>query len=161
MTGVQTCALPISRAFAQMRDPNLIAESIQAFTGKGLSAEIAGQEYRLGRADFAWTKQTLVPPEQEGQWLLFADNQTPLCWFRLSDQLRSDSQAMLAELRDMGITFELLSGDQEGSVKNIAKELGITHFTANATPELKLEHLKMLQNRGRQEIGRASCRERV
>lgn len=143
---------PIARAFAQMRDPNLIAESIQAFTGKGLSAEIAGQEYRLGRADFAWTKQTLVPPEQEGQWLLFADNQTPLCWFRLSDQLRSDSQAMLAELRDMGITFELLSGDQEGSVKNIAKELGITHFTANATPELKLEHLKMLQNRGRQVI---------
>ena len=143
---------PIARAFAEMRDPNLIAESIQAFTGQGLSAQIANQEYRLGRADFAWPTDLLKPPEQEGQWLLFADDKMPLCWFRLSDQLRPDSKAMLNELKEMGITFELLSGDQEGSVKSIAKELGVTHFTANATPELKLERLQALQKKGRQVI---------
>ncbi len=143
---------PIARAFAEMRDPNLIAEGIQAFTGQGLSGEIAGQTYRLGRADFAWVEQALTPPEQEGQWLLFADNQAPLCWFRLSDQLRSDSQAMLQALTHLGITFELLSGDQEGSVKNIADELGIPHYTASATPERKLEKLRELQQQGKQII---------
>lgn len=83
---------------------------------------------------------------------MFADNQAPLCWFRLSDQLRSDSKAMLQELTQMGITFELLSGDQEGSVKNIANELGITHYTASATPERKLEKLRELQQQGKQII---------
>lgn len=143
---------PIARAFAEVRDANLIAESIQAFTGQGLSGTIKGQEYRLGRADFVWPKQQLTPPEQEGQWLLFADNNAPLCWFHLSDQLRSDSHSMLQELKKMGITFELLSGDQEGSVQSIANELGIHHFTANATPELKLERLRELQKQGRQVV---------
>jgi len=143
---------PIARAFAEMRDPNLVAESIQAFTGQGLSAQIADQKYRLGRADFAYPSSAITPPEQEGQWLLFADDNAPLCWFRLSDQLRPDSKAMLDELKKMDITFELLSGDQEGSVASIAKELGVTHFTANATPELKLERLQALQKKGRQVI---------
>ena len=143
---------PIARAFAEMRDPDLTAEAIQAFTGKGLSGNIAGQEYRLGRADFAWTQTVLTPPEQEGQWLLFADNQAPLCWFRLSDQLRPDTKTMLQALQAMGITFELLSGDQEGSVESIANELGITHYTASATPERKLEKLRELQQQGKQII---------
>lgn len=143
---------PIARAFAEMRDPDLTAEAIQAFTGKGLSGNIAGQEYRLGRADFAWTQAVLTPPEQEGQWLLFADNQAPLCWFRLSDQLRPDTKTMLQALQAMGITFELLSGDQEGSVESIANELGITHYTASATPERKLEKLRELQQQGKQII---------
>src|SRR5690554_7172899 len=60
----------------------------------------SNQEYRLGRADFAWPADLLKPPEQEGQWLLFADDKMPLCWFRLSDQLRPDSKAMLNELKD-------------------------------------------------------------
>lgn len=143
---------PIARAFAEMRDPHLSAENIQAFTGQGLSGEISDQEYRLGRADFAWTQEVFTPPEQEGQWLLFADLQGPLCWFRLSDQLRPDSKAMLQELKKMGITFELLSGDQEGSVATIAKELGITHYTASSTPERKLEHLKKLQQEGKKVV---------
>ncbi|HKM14927.1 MAG TPA: heavy metal translocating P-type ATPase [Marinospirillum sp.] len=143
---------PIARAFAEMRDPDLTAEAIQAFTGKGLSGKITGQEYRLGRADFAWTQEVLTPPKQEGQWLLFADNQAPLCWFRLSDQLRPDTKTMLKALQTMGITFELLSGDQEGSVQSIANELGITHYTASATPERKLEKLRELQKQGKQII---------
>ncbi|MBE0506437.1 MAG: cadmium-translocating P-type ATPase [Marinospirillum sp.] len=143
---------PIARAFAESRDKDLIASDIQAHTGQGLSGKIQGQNYKLGRADFAWQAQTLTPPAEEGQWLLFADDQNPLCWIRLSDQLRPDTQAMLAELKKLGMEVELLSGDQQGSVEAIANELGIQHFTASASPERKLERLRELQQQGKQVV---------
>ncbi|SFX23947.1 heavy metal translocating P-type ATPase [Marinospirillum alkaliphilum] len=143
---------PIARAFAESRDANLTASDIQAHTGQGISGKIADQSYRLGRADFACPNQPFTPPEEEGQWLLLADDQQALCWFRLSDQLRPDTKEMLAELQKLGITVELLSGDQQGSVESIAQELGISHYTASASPERKLERLRELQQAGRQVI---------
>lgn len=143
---------PIARAFIDSRDTAITATDIQAHTGQGISGNIQGQSYRLGRADFAWPAQQLTPPGQEGQWLLFADQQAPLCWFRLSDQLRPDAREMLTALTQMGISAELLSGDQQGAVEATAQELGMTHFTASATPERKLERLRELQQQGRQVI---------
>lgn len=143
---------PIARAFAESRTRDITASDIQVYTGQGLSGCINGQTYRLGRADFAWPAEVRTPPQEEGQWLLFADEQTPLCWIRLSDQLRPDTLAMLAELKKLGMEFELLSGDQQGSVEAIARELGIRHFTASATPEKKLERLRELQQQGKQVV---------
>lgn len=143
---------PIARAFIDSRDAQITAQDIQAHTGKGICGQIDGKTYRLGRADFAWSAESLQPPAQEGQWLLLADEQQPLCWFRLSDQLRPDTREMLSELQRLGISVELLSGDQQGSVASIAKELGIQHFTASASPERKLERLRELQKQGKQVV---------
>ncbi|WP_114418078.1 heavy metal translocating P-type ATPase [Marinospirillum perlucidum] len=143
---------PIAQAFMGFREEGIKAEGIQALTGQGLTGRIKGLTYRLGRADFAAPESALQPPQGEGQWLLFADEQQPLCWFRLSDHLRPDTQAVLKELARQNIQVELLSGDQEGAVASIAQELGIERYQAGATPEKKLERLKELQNQGHQVI---------
>ena len=143
---------PIARAFAEHRDDELQASDIEAITGKGLQGQIQGQTYRLGRADFAAEEAGLTPPQQEGQWLLFADEHQPLCWFRLSDQLRVDAKTVIPSLEKLGLTTELLSGDQQGAVEAIANELGITRYQASATPEAKLERLKTLQAEGKQVV---------
>jgi len=143
---------PIARAFASSKDDSIQAEDIQAHTGQGLDGKVGEHTYRLGRADFAAPDSGLAPPQEEGQWLLLSDEKQPLCWFRLSDQLRPDTALMLKDLQHLGMQVELLSGDQEGAVASIAKELGIKDFTASATPEMKLARLKQLQDEGHQVI---------
>ncbi|WP_416884790.1 heavy metal translocating P-type ATPase, partial [Marinospirillum sp.] len=143
---------PIARAFAESRDLGLQVSEIQAFTGQGIEGQIGGQVYRIGRADFVAPDTQLEPPQEEGQWLLFGDQQQPLCWFRLSDQLRPDAKEMLADLARLGMQVELLSGDQQGSVASIAEELGIQNYHASATPEMKLERIHQLQSEGKQVI---------
>lgn len=143
---------PIARAFTASRQEAIRATDIQAATGQGLSGVIAGRSYRLGRADFVAPDAGLTPPAEEGQWLLLGDEQQPLCWFRLSDQLRPDTQVMLKDLDRLGMQVELLSGDQEGAVASIAQELGIENYRASATPEMKLARLKELQTAGHEVI---------
>lgn len=143
---------PIARAFVEKRDLAISAQEVQALTGKGIQGQINGQEYRLGRADYAWPTTLIQPPAQEGQWLLMADNSGPLCWFRLSDQLRPDSIQLLRALDALNLSYELLSGDQEGSVAKVAEELGIQNYTSSASPEQKLARLKQLQSEGKQVI---------
>ncbi|SFC15618.1 Cu2+-exporting ATPase [Marinospirillum celere] len=143
---------PIARAFAESQDQEIQAKDLQTLTGQGLEGKIDEQLYRIGRADFASPASQLEPPLEEGQWLLLADETQPLCWFRLSDQLRPDAQQMLSELKDLGMQVELLSGDQEGSVASIASELGIHNYISSATPEKKLERIHQLQAEGKQVI---------
>lgn len=143
---------PIARAFVGQRDPQDQVSDLEAITGQGLQGWIQGERYRLGRADFAAPASQLTPPEQEGQWLLLADEQGPLCWFGLTDQLRSDAALAIKQLQRLGLSLELLSGDQQRSVEAVAQELGIQNFTASATPERKLERLKELQAQGRQVV---------
>ncbi|WP_404417198.1 heavy metal translocating P-type ATPase [Marinospirillum sp.] len=143
---------PIARAFTASREEGIKATDIQAVTGQGLSGVITNQTYRLGRADFVAPNTGLLPPAEEGQWLLLAADDEPLCWFRLSDQLRPDTRDMLEELHHLGMQAELLSGDQEGAVASIAQELGIENYRASATPEMKLARLRELQAEGHQVI---------
>lgn len=143
---------PIARAFAESRDTQLAASDLQTFTGQGIEGQINQQTYRIGRADFVAAEMALQPPQEEGQWLLLADAQQPLCWFRLSDQLRPDAHKMLEDLASLGMQVELLSGDQEGSVASVAEELGIQNYVASATPEMKLERIHQLQAEGKRVI---------
>ena len=143
---------PIARAFAESRDAQVQVSELQAFTGQGIEGQIGDQVYRIGRADFVAPDAQLEPPQEEGQWLLLGDQQQPLCWFRLSDQLRPDAKAMLTDLERLGMQIELLSGDQQGSVASIAEELGIVNYHASATPEMKLERIHQLQAEGKQVI---------
>lgn len=143
---------PIARAFTTGTQVDLKAEDIVATTGQGIAGTINGVMYKLGKASFAAPSQLPLQPTKDGQWVLLADEKQPLAWFRLTDQLRADSALMLKELDKLQISYELLSGDQEGPVAALAEELGIKNFIANATPEAKLARLKVLQQEGKQVV---------
>lgn len=147
---------PIARAFRDHRDPALSARDVRNRPGQGLTGTIDGQRYRLGRPEFAMAAPPATP-ERHGQWLLLAEHDTahgatPLAWFRLDDALREDAGATVAALRDMGLEVELLSGDGEANVAALAAEVGITIWTAGATPETKLERIQALQAEGQRVI---------
>ncbi|WP_299583664.1 heavy metal translocating P-type ATPase [uncultured Microbulbifer sp.] len=137
---------PLARAFRSWRG-NLAASQLKVHTGRGLEGHIDDVRYRLGRADFAVSKPEKAP-EGEGQWLLLADDRGAVAWIALGDKLRESAPQAVEQLGRMGLSVELLSGDQSGEVQRLASEAGIAHFRAGASPEDKLTHMRQLQSQG-------------
>lgn len=142
---------PIARAFLPWRS-DWAATQVQQVTAAGVEGLIAGELFRLGTAEFAnsiitaSTNSTL--PDDKHLWLLLSNAQGVVAWIGLQDKTRADAQQAINELRAMGIAVELLSGDQSGSVKNLAQHLGIADFIAAAKPDDKLARLSFAQLAG-------------
>jgi Cu2+-exporting ATPase len=141
---------PIALAFTHDHAVTPAEQTVQV-TGRGIEGTIAGRRYRLGEAAFAaeLCNANASPPTADGQWLLLADSNAPLCWFQLDDQPRADAAATVASLRERGFALHLLSGDRSATVAALARELRIEHATAGALPETKLDYVRGLQRQGK------------
>ncbi|RRJ84457.1 heavy metal translocating P-type ATPase [Aestuariirhabdus litorea] len=137
---------PIARVFQRPELP--AAEQLRHLTGEGVEGVINGQRYRLGKPGFALPGAPLATPKAEGQWLLLAHNEAPLCWFRLNDQLRPEAADTVARLQQQGYRVELVSGDAAPVVDAMASQLNTDLSLAAATPDIKLDHLQALQKAG-------------
>ncbi|WP_193166236.1 heavy metal translocating P-type ATPase [Microbulbifer hainanensis] len=137
---------PLARAFRAWRG-NASATAIRVRTGRGLEGTIAGDRFRLGRADFA-ANEAPAFPEGAGQWLLLGDDVGPVAWISVGDRLRTSATAAVAQLSATGLAVELLSGDQSDEVGRLASAAGIGNFRGGASPEDKLAHLQQLQQHG-------------
>src|SRR5690554_3790171 len=139
---------PIARAFGHSA---LSAEQVTTTPGMGLEGRVEGQLLRIGRPDFVAALSHCEPPQppsQQGQWLLLGDQQAPLAWFALDDQLRTDAPDLLAACRAMGWNTLLLSGDSSPMVQEVAATLGINDARGGLTPDDKLAVLEQLHNEG-------------
>ncbi|MGI0116839.1 heavy metal translocating P-type ATPase [Zooshikella sp. RANM57] len=163
---------PIAKTFTERATP-LIAKNVTNHPGYGIEGNITyqavnadknnletlklealkkEQRYRVGKPAFicTWLNIPLLdPPESEGQWLLFANEQEVLGWIKLADTLRQDSTHTIHGLQQQNMQLSLLSGDQPNVVKRIAESLSISSWQANMTPEDKLVQLKTLQQQGK------------
>ena len=153
---------PIAQAFATRAvTPALERAEI---IGAGVEGTIAGRRYRLGTPSYAaqlFTKNSGAKNGDEksggvfdsckiriGHWILLADHDGPLCWFRLQDRLRDDAAATVTALQQRGLRVHLLSGDSSGSAAESGRQLHIDRIESGASPERKLQYLSALQRNG-------------
>ncbi|MET1114876.1 MAG: cation-translocating P-type ATPase [Comamonas sp.] len=68
----------------------------------------------------------------------------------LSEALRSEAPAVVAQLRAAGIEVLLLSGDRDAAVQRVAAQTGIAQAVGDCTPQDKLARLQAAQAAGRQ-----------
>ncbi|WP_245662851.1 heavy metal translocating P-type ATPase [Endozoicomonas arenosclerae] len=137
---------PIARAFAVPSD--LKAENVVSHTGQGIEAQVNGLGYRIGRPDFCTSGTLPERPQNEGQWLMMSENDTPLCWFRVADSLRPEAAEVIRKLKNSGFKLTLLSGDQEPVVASVARELSIEEWQSQASPDDKLNFIRQQQTEG-------------
>ena len=73
-----------------------------------------------------------------------------LAVFAVGDQLKSDAAATVAELRNMGITPWLVTGDSSEVAASVATTVGIdaAHVVSHAMPETKLEIVERMKSEG-------------
>ncbi|GAA7305065.1 heavy metal translocating P-type ATPase [Helicobacter pylori] len=69
----------------------------------------------------------------------FAKNKTLCALFILEERLKANAKEVIQALQNKGLELEILSGDNESSVKECAKKLGISKYHANLTPEDKAQ----------------------
>jgi Cd2+/Zn2+-exporting ATPase len=67
----------------------------------------------------------------------------------LKDEIRAQSQAVLAKLKRMDIRTIMLSGDRRQAAENVAREIGLDDVRAGLTPEAKVEVIQALKKEGR------------
>lgn len=81
--------------------------------------------------------------------LLVADSGQLLGIIELKDVVKSGIKERFAELRKMGITTVMITGDNPLTAAAIAAEAGVDDFMAEATPEQKLERIRSYQRQGK------------
>lgn len=127
------------------------------------TVEMAGAKARVaaGRSTFiiehtgALTEaqeQALADAESAGAtaiWVAIDGNIAGI--ISLQDQIKDTSAAAIAELKNMGITPMLLTGDNASVARQVAVEVGIDpqHVFAGVRPEDKVEKVKELQAAGK------------
>jgi Cu2+-exporting ATPase len=133
---------PFSRAIVATAGMGPVADEVVEHPGQGVEGVIGGRRARLGQAAFAGAAES-----GRGLWFAF-EGQGPVA-FAFEDVVREGARAAICRLQALGLTVELLSGDEPTRVARAAEAAGIRQWTANATPRSKAEHLAGLEAAGR------------
>ncbi|HEV7215328.1 MAG TPA: heavy metal translocating P-type ATPase [Chloroflexota bacterium] len=130
------------------------AEGFQAIAGRGIQAQVEGQELLLGnQAMLAEAGVTLNGLADLAQALATA-GATPMFLaldgraagtIAVADRLRPESAEAVAELKALGLDVWMLTGDNQATAETIARQVGIDHVLAQVLPGQKLEQVATLQ----------------
>ena len=142
---------PVARALSHTVTDAPLARDVVAIAGQGLEGLVEGVRYRIGQPAYVTELLGHVPADMvEGSqtevWL--GSEQTLLAAFSLNDTLRPGAGEAVADLRQLGLTPLLYSGDSEAAVARVAQQLGIEDFTARMRPQDKLQAMHDLQAKG-------------
>lgn len=152
----QNAAHPLARAIvsaAQERGLEIpAAQNAQTVVGAGITAEVEGVGLvKAGKAEF--TELTL-PKFSDGVWdiasivAVSVDNK-PIGAFALADALKADTAEAIGRLKKHGIDVYIMSGDNQGTVEYVAKQLGIAHAFGNMSPRDKAAEVQKLKAAGK------------
>ncbi|MBL8419289.1 MAG: heavy metal translocating P-type ATPase [Dechloromonas sp.] len=132
-----------------------VATDVVAEPGQGIAATIAGRNCRIGRPAYALALGTGALPEAAAGWLDSGDTVVALgdatgclALFRIGDEVRLESAALVAELLAAGKKVVLLTGDAPAVARRVAGQLGITDVRAGVTPQGKHDCVTALQASG-------------
>ncbi len=109
--------------------------------GRGVRAEVGGQDVRLGSPDFCGLDEAQIQ-DAGGASLIAVRHGDRTAVFVVEQALRPDARATVQRLRDLGLQPAILSGDREAAVAPVAAALGIADFAAGLDPREKIERIE-------------------
>lgn len=148
---------PVSKAIAGgLKSQRQEVADFTALPGRGVGATLAGQAYVLGNHRLIEERGLCSPAleaelkrhEEAGRTVtLLASDTAVLALFAVADTIKESSQAAVAELRALGVTPVMLTGDNTATAKTIGAHAGIDDVRGNLLPEEKLDAIKAMQQR--------------
>ncbi|WQW69368.1 heavy metal translocating P-type ATPase [Helicobacter pylori] len=110
------------------------------FFAHGLKANYQNETLLVGSLKFLKSMGVDLKVEESANIMVgFAKNKTLCALFILEERLKANAKEVIQALQNKGLELEILSGDNESSVKECAKKLGISKYHANLTPEDKAQ----------------------
>lgn len=134
-----------------------VVKNFGSVTGKGVHGEIDGNPVALGNAammavagvDTAEAEQTADALRGDGKTAMFVSVDGRLAGLiAVADPIRSTTGAAIDALREAGLRVIMATGDNEGTARAVAGQLGIDDVRAGVLPEEKKTLIDELHQRG-------------
>ncbi|ENH59005.1 heavy metal translocating P-type ATPase family protein [Helicobacter pylori Hp A-11] len=110
------------------------------FFAHGLKANYQNETLLVGSLKFLNAMGVDIKAKESANIMVgFAKNKTLCALFILEERLKNNAKEVIQALQNQGLELEILSGDNESSVKECAKKLGISKYHAHLTPEDKAQ----------------------
>ncbi|MFI9508749.1 heavy metal translocating P-type ATPase [Nocardia sp. NPDC052566] len=155
-------AHPVARAVvAGAREYGLTVAAATRFAshdGQGVTGVVDGRAVVVGRADFLTGSGITVPEALAAAKIQGAQTGTAVvvAWdgvargvLVVADAVKPTSAEAVTELRRLGLTPVLLTGDNAAVAESVARAVGIDEVIADVLPSGKLDAVRALQTRGK------------
>jgi P-type Cu+ transporter len=152
-------AVAISAAAGAEAGPLAQAESFATLPGLGARGMVDGREVVVGRSRAFRDAGLSVPAELAGacaDWERAGQTAVLAGWdgavrgaFAVADTVKPSAARAVAALRGLGLRPVLLTGDNEGTARAVAAEVGVDEVIAGTLPDGKAEVVRRLQAEGR------------
>ncbi|MCK5169612.1 MAG: copper-translocating P-type ATPase, partial [Bacteroidales bacterium] len=147
----------IVRYLNHLSNSSLNVVKFNSQTGMGVSATINENNYLIGNDQLL--KENQVDVEEELQYfnqfrnaaqthVFVAKNKSLVALITILDKIKDSSVRAIQNLHKMNIQVHMLTGDNQGTAKEIANKTGIYHYKAEVLPKDKLDYIKELQQKG-------------
>ncbi len=145
---------PVSKAIAVNLADATEVHDFNASPGRGVEGSIDGKRLLLSNHRAVHEAGLCSPAleaelsrhEQQGRTLtLLSDATRVLAIFAVADTIKETSRQAIIDLRALGVTPVLLTGDNTATAKAIAAQAGITDARGDLLPEAKLQMIREMQ----------------
>ncbi|OOE69509.1 ATPase P [Salinivibrio sp. IB868] len=134
---------PIANAFQSKATESLTVKAADNHIGQGVSGEINGQHWRIGKAAFALSSPKT---HYDSYPVVLSCEGQAVAAFSLTDRIRPSSARLIAAFKQAGIQTTMLTGDQSRNVEQVANQLGIDSVISGVSPQGKLAYLQSLDD---------------
>ena len=131
----------------------------RAFPGGGVEASVNDASVLIGSPAYIASRSIaienavrdrVIELESSGMTVVVvAVNGVAQACLSIADQIRSETQAVIARLRELGIETVMITGDNQRTAEVIAKQAGIERVMAEVKPEDKARIVNELKADGR------------
>ncbi len=129
-----------------------VLSDFASMTGKGVQGMVAGKKIKIVSPGYL-VEHNLALPENAGgnaaeTVVHILENEKPLGFIALADQIRPDAKAAVQNLKIQGVKVFMATGDNERVGKAVAETLGLDGYFAEVLPHEKVDIVKKLQEQG-------------
>ncbi|MBS1718238.1 MAG: copper-translocating P-type ATPase [Armatimonadetes bacterium] len=148
---------PVARAVVQSAREHGIAfgspTSFESVRGQGVSGVVGGLSGSVGRVDWVAeksreVKDAAVRLEDEGKTVFLAARGKDLAVLAVADSIGEHSIEAVRQLKELGITPVMVTGDNQRAAEAVAKRVGIELVEAQVLPADKAGFVQKYQAQG-------------
>lgn len=133
-------SLALATAGRVLETPPVDLVDVREHPGSGLEGRIGDRLYRLGRTDWALSGRATSFLDQHGPEVVLSEGGRLIGAFRFQDELRLGAREALAGLAWQHLPCEIVSGDREEAVRELALVLKVPHV-ARVSPRDKVARI--------------------
>ena len=152
---------PLSKAIvAYAKSQGVVAmelENFNAILGQGVSGEINGEKVFAGKYELIKNEVEIESDLLVKVSELSNQGKTPMFFVKankllgviaVADEIKADSFEAVNQLKNLGLSIYMLTGDNEKTARAIGERIGVSQVVANLLPADKEREIRLLQKQG-------------